>query len=130
MAQAIRRPEDLAHQTLLHATPRASDWQQWLEFAGQDQINTASGLIFENTNLAVHAAIEGLGVAIGIEALIQGELANGQLVCPFDIKRRSHHPIQLVFPIAKASDPLFQAIKDWLHESLLGSISDGKQLKL
>ena len=37
-------------------------------------------------------------------------------MCPFDIKRRSHHPIQLVYSASKASDPLFQSIKSWLHK--------------
>ncbi|MDP6692596.1 MAG: LysR substrate-binding domain-containing protein [Alphaproteobacteria bacterium] len=115
LAETIHKPGDLAGQTLLHAAPRLTDWRQWLDFAGVDQVDADGGLNFESTNLAIHAAIEGLGIAIGIEALIQDELANGQLVCPFDIKRRSHHPIQLVYPTSKAADPLFQSIKDWLH---------------
>ena len=87
-----------------------------MEFAEEKQLGTSCGLTFESTNLAIHAAIEGLGVAIGIEVLIQDELASGRLVRPFDIKRRSHYPIQLVYPTSKTSDPLFQSIKVWLHE--------------
>jgi LysR family glycine cleavage system transcriptional activator len=40
------------------------------------------------------AAIEGLGVALGVFPLIQGEVDAGRLVCPFDIKlspTRSYH---------------------------------------
>ena len=116
LAETIHEPADLAGQTLLHAAPRLNDWKQWLDFANESEVDANGGLKFESTNLALHAAIEGLGVAIGIEALIQDELRSGQLVRPFDIRRRSHYPIQLVYPGAKASDPLFQAIKDWLHD--------------
>ena len=116
LAKSLRRPRDLAGRTLLHATPRMTDWKQWLAFTGEDHVDADAGLEFENTNLALHAAIEGLGIAIGIEALIQDELKNGQLVRPFDIKRRSHHAIQLVYPTSKAADPLFQSIKNWLHD--------------
>ena len=30
----LRRPEDLAHHTLLHATVSREDWQLWLTAAG------------------------------------------------------------------------------------------------
>ncbi|MBT3370709.1 MAG: LysR family transcriptional regulator [Rhodospirillaceae bacterium] len=116
LAETILATGDLAGQTLLHAAPRVNDWKQWLDFANESEVDANSGLKFESTNLALHAAIEGLGVAIGIEALIQDELASGQLVRPFDSKRRSHYPIQLVYPGSKTSDPLFKAIKDWLQE--------------
>ncbi len=116
LAETLQQPQDLAGQTLLHAAPRLTDWQQWMDFAGVDQVDADGGLRFESSNLAIHAAIEGLGVAIGLEALIQDELASGQLVRPFDINRRSNHPFQLVYPSAKASDPLLRSIMDWLHE--------------
>jgi len=116
LAKLIENPEDLKQHTLLHNTPRLTDWKQWLEHAGVRDIDANSGLKFESTNLAIHAAIEGLGVAIGIETLIQDEIASGRLVAPFKTKRHSHHPIQLVYPVSKSSDPLFLAVKGWLHE--------------
>lgn len=116
LAETVQNPGDLAGQTLLHADPRLTDWKQWLDFAGEKSVQVAGGLRFENTNLAIHAAIEGLGFAIGIEALIQEELSSGRLVRPFQTKRRSYFPVQLVYPSAKAADPVFLSIKDWLHQ--------------
>jgi len=114
LTTSLNHPDDLTRQTLLHNEPRPSDWKLWLETARADSVDCEAGLWFESSNLAIHAAIEGLGVAIGVEVLIQDELESGRLVAPFTIKRRSHHPIQLVYPASKATNPLFQSVREWL----------------
>ena len=77
MAETVLGSKDLAWQTLLHAGARLTDWKHRLDFANEKEVDADSGLKFESTNLTLHAIIEGLGVAIGIEALIQDELASG-----------------------------------------------------
>ncbi len=74
LAKAIRQPDDLAGQTLLHSGPRPTDWRRWLTAAGLPTLNGARDLRFESLNLAIQAAIEGIGVAIGIEALLHEDL--------------------------------------------------------
>ncbi|MEQ8345003.1 MAG: LysR substrate-binding domain-containing protein [Sneathiellaceae bacterium] len=114
VAARLDGPAALAAQTLLHGAPRPADWQNWLDAAGIDDVDPAAGLTFESTNLAIHAAIEGLGVAIGVEALIRDDLRSGRLVRLFGTGRRSRHPFQLVHPVAKAGDPLLQSVRRWL----------------
>lgn len=111
---SLREPEDLGRQTLLHSQPRPDDWPQWLRVAGFTGVDARKGLRFESSNLAYHAAIEGLGVAIGLEALIREDLEQGRLARPFEAERRSGHPIQLVYPLAKAENPDLVAVRDWL----------------
>ena len=114
LAASLAEPRDLAEQTLLHSDPRPADWQKWLKIAGVAEVDPRKGLHFESSNLAYHAAIEGLGVAIGIEALVREDLEQGRLVRPFEASRRSGHPVQLVYHRAKADNPSLVAVRDWL----------------
>jgi LysR family transcriptional regulator, glycine cleavage system transcriptional activator len=118
LAKKIRKPEDLNHHPLLHAAPRPRDWHHWLKDAEFSGIDADKGLHFEGSNLVINAAIEGLGIAIGIDALIQDELESGSLVALFDFRRLSPHPIQWVYPASKAQDPVVIAVRDWLLEEI------------
>jgi LysR family glycine cleavage system transcriptional activator len=116
VAARITEPGDLAGQTLIHNGPRPTDWRRWLTEAGLPTLNGARELRFESLNLAIQAAIEGIGVAIGIEALFQEELEQGRLVRLFNIGRRSEHPFRIVYPDAGAQDSRLIAFRDWLLE--------------
>ena len=116
LARALREPRDLARQTLLHGAPRPWDWQRWLAAAGAGDVDASQGLRFESMNLAIQAALEGLGVAIGIEALIGDDLAAGRLVRPFALNRRSGRPFCLVYREANAENTNLTAFRDWLLE--------------
>ncbi len=120
LAGDIRQPADLERQTLIHSGPRPTDWRRWLTTAGLPTLNGARELRFESLNLAIQAAIEGIGVAIGIEALFSDELEQGRLVRLFDLERRSAHPFQIVYPEGKAQDPRLIAFRDWLLEEAGG----------
>ncbi|MCG8545055.1 MAG: transcriptional regulator GcvA [Alphaproteobacteria bacterium] len=114
LAAMLRRPQDLSAVTLLHGEPRPQDWSRWLRFAGVTGVDAEKGLRFESLNLSIQAAIEGLGVAIGIEALVRDDLQQGRLVQPFAPVRRSSRPMYLVYPQAKAANPRLAAFCDWL----------------
>lgn len=114
LAKSLRRTADLQAATLLHAAPRPDDWQRWLEVAEAASIETAKGLQFETLTLAYQAAIEGLGVAIGIGAFVAQDLREGRLVRPFKPVRRSRQPIRLLYPANRAEDPRIRAFRDWL----------------
>jgi len=114
LAARLKRPADLRHVTLLHGDPRPRDWERWLAMVGVKGIDATKGPRFESLNLSVQAAVEGLGVAIGIEAFVRDDLASGRLVRPFTQVRRTRRPVHLVYPQAKAADPKLVAFRDWL----------------
>jgi len=118
VAARLHRPDDLAQATLLHGAPRPRDWERWLSTAGLGaavaSIDPTRGLRFESLNLAIQAAIEGLGVAIAIEALVREDLASGRLVEPFGIVRRSRRPIHMMYPEGNAEKRAFRMVRDWL----------------
>jgi LysR family glycine cleavage system transcriptional activator len=116
LARRLRTPGDLARQTLVHSAPRPLDWPRWLDAAGVQGVDATRGLRFESLNLAIQAAIEGIGVAIGVEALIRDDLERRRLVRPFGASRRSGRPFHVVYPETKAADPKLGAFRDWLLE--------------
>lgn len=121
LAARIGSPADLARHQLLHSAPRPHDWRQWLDAAGVTEVDPGTGQQFESTNLAWHAAIEGAGVAIGVEALIADDLRSGRLVRLFETRRRSNTPIALVYPKDRAGDALLRSVKDWFLEEARGA---------
>jgi len=89
----LRKPEDLAQLTIIHQNDR-SEWFNWFRLAGVPAQDFARETTIHDSNVVTQAAIEGLGVALGVFPLIQGEVDAGRLVCPFDIKlspTRSYH---------------------------------------
>jgi LysR family glycine cleavage system transcriptional activator len=116
LATKIESYDDLAQQTLIHGAPRPEDWRRWLAEAGASNIDAEKGIRFESTNLALQAAIEGIGVAIAIDAFVIDDLAQGRLVRLFDVSRHSNRPFHLVYPEARANDPRLIAFRDWMLE--------------
>lgn len=114
MARQLRTPDDLKDLVLLHSAPRPDDWRRWLGDSGVAGVDATRGPVFESLNLAFQAAIEGVGVAMGIGALVAGDLASGRLVAPFEHVRRSGNPFWLVWPERNDANPRLRAFVDWL----------------
>ena len=118
----LRRPEDLAHHTLLHATASREDWQLWLTAAGLPKsLATRRGLSFDQSFMAIQAAMDGLGVALGRSAYVEADLAAGRLVVPFDVVLPADAGFYIVAPEETADTPKIALFRDWLT----GSVAPG-----
>ena len=74
-----RTPGDLAHHNCIRTRPRAMTWQ--LEVDGKMRRVAVNGpLIVSDVVLSVRAAVDGLGIAYAIEAVVEPYLRSGQLV--------------------------------------------------
>ena len=62
-------------------------------------------LTFDMIFMTVQAAIDGLGVAVGRTAFVEGDLAAGRLVAPFDVSLPIDVGFYLVCPEASADEP-------------------------
>jgi len=117
-AKQLRTPADLARHTLLHTTVSREDWQLWLTAAGLPlSIAKQRGLMFDQGFMAVQAAMEGLGVALGRTHLVADDIAAGRLVVPFDMVLPQDAGYYIVAPIATAGTPKIALFRDWLLAS-------------
>lgn len=109
----LREPADLRHVRLLHDTPRDS-WRIWCEHAGAGNIDVRSGMAFDDASLALQAAMQGQGVALGRLTLAERDLREGRLVQPFDIAVPNDYSYWLVYPPANAQRSDVAAFRAWL----------------
>jgi DNA-binding transcriptional LysR family regulator len=87
----LRSPQDLTRHTLIECdTTEADDpefsWSTWLARLGLHEPHATRQLRFSHFGLALSAAIDGLGVALGRSPMVDAELAAGRLVRPFGKK--------------------------------------------
>ena len=115
----LNRPEDLAHHTFLHASASREDWQLWLTAAGLPAgLAARRGLTFDQSFMAIQAAVEGLGVALGRTAYVEADIAMGRLVVPFDVKLPVDAGFYIVAPEGTGEAPKIRLFRDWLIASV------------
>jgi len=117
-SKQIKTPEDLHDHTLIHVsgpqgTP-GTDWQEWLKSAGVDGIDTSRGLVFDDTAVAILAAIGGQGVLLSRRALVEDDITADRLALPFDLDLPLEFAWRIVAPEGKLKRPEVCAFRDWL----------------
>ncbi|SCA57012.1 Transcriptional regulator, LysR family [Candidatus Terasakiella magnetica] len=119
--QALDKPQDLTHHTLIHSEARLVTWSMWLENAGVRGINPAKGLHFNRATLAIDAAINGLGVALEGKTAVQDELDRGRLIIPFaapDLPDQ-HDGYYLSYPEGRGDVPKVALFRKWVLEEAM-----------
>jgi len=67
--------------TLIHLTAASEDWSWWMSRAGQSPPpGSQPSLKFDTIRMAIEAAAQGLGIALGRKPLINDDLVAGRLV--------------------------------------------------
>lgn len=94
------------------------EWPIWLGAMGLDTLTPRRSLAFDSTKIAVEAAIEGAGVAIGPPNLFREEIEAGRLFQPFPQLVESGKAWWFVCPVATADRPKIKAFRAWLDEEL------------
>ena len=76
----VRTVEEMASHTLLRVNSVTEDWPSFFEQVSATLVCPARELYFDAIHLALDAAIQGLGIALGRRPLIDQDLAAGRLV--------------------------------------------------
>jgi LysR family glycine cleavage system transcriptional activator len=115
LAKLPSGPDALASLPFLHDKSEEG-WRLWLTALGRPDLLPPQGVVFNDYNLAIEAAVAGLGVMIGRTMLIVEELRSGRLaeVSPHGVPSpRSYYLIRPRRPALAAA----QTVWDWLlHE--------------
>lgn len=128
MRRKLRTPLALRDQVLIHSASRPHDWPRWLREVGvEGKVDAGPGPRFESLGLAYQAAIEGVGVAMGVGCLVADDLATGRLVRPISLSYRSKWTFNLMYPSARAAEPRLAALCTFLlSESEVASLQARK----
>src|SRR5690606_21817852 len=85
----LREPADLARHVWIHVSLNAHAWPDWLQTAGVPDLRPRDNMQVDDAELKHQAAVHGLGVAIGVDVLVEPYLRSGDLVAPFNIVHHS-----------------------------------------
>ncbi len=117
VAAQIASLDDLRSRTLLHVVNISEDWAAWAALAGAE-LDLDRGLRMDTIQMALEAAAQGLGVAIGRLPLMAGDLAAGRLVPVLGPPRRCQTGYWLVTGRDSLARPEVAAFRDWIRAEL------------
>jgi LysR family glycine cleavage system transcriptional activator len=105
----------LLHDVSADRDPAVPSWKMWLKASGLADIDWRKGPRFNQTALALDAALAGLGIALAPALLVDGDLAAGRLVRLARDELKGDFAYYLVHPADKAHLPALQQFKTWLR---------------
>lgn len=115
-APGLSAPVDLLGHRLLLDDPAGANWTRWLDRAGVTGIKDAKTIYFQDFNLLLAAAKQGLGLCLADQITAGEDLMHGTLVRPF------HHSIEHLGAYFVVLPPLMspgaQAFAEWLEAEM------------
>lgn len=120
-AAPLDRPECLLEHALIEVSndhPEWMDWRRWLAACGIDSRAPRERLVVNTYPLAVQAARDGLGVALGWRHLVDLALADGSLIRPMAHSAHTEAGYYLLAPAGRAPDACVETFRRWLKQSV------------
>ena len=115
-AKRLRKASDLKSDHLLRVTHSPQDWPRWLKAAHVKNIS-AQGPEFGFYGQALQAAVDGVGVAMGIRPYIDDDLAAGRLIAPFKKSVPKGLRWYLIYRETRRGDDEFDAFRNWIMQA-------------
>lgn len=129
----IQSAADLIDLPLIHdeapeRDPSCPTWSMWFAARGHKRDDAERGLRFNQSSLALEAAVAGKGLVLAKRQLALRDLADGALVAPLE---EAHAPLGfsywLVWPRGRRFEPAQAAFLAWLREQVIESDSVADQ---
>ncbi len=117
----LREPHDLIGCPILQVSDDL-DWPIWLRAVGVEGVNLARGSHFDSTKIAVQAAIDGLGVAIGEPTMFTEDILAGRIFQPFDLIITTGKSWWLIAPPRSMERRKVKVFRDWIRAELDGAV--------
>ena len=118
---AMRSPADLEGVPLIHddapeRDPSCPTWSMWFAARGLRHADATRSLRFNQSSLAIEAAVAGKGLALAKRQLAQRDVAEGNLVAPLDeIDAPVGFAYWLVWPRGRRFEPAQAAFLNWVR---------------
>jgi LysR family glycine cleavage system transcriptional activator len=110
---------ELSRLPLIHQSDHRG-WRDWLAAAGMTEVDPQAGMVIDDANVVLQAALEGQGVALGILPFVAEDLASGRLVVPFELSIEPGRAYFLVYPKGALQRPALRQLRDWLVDEVGG----------
>jgi len=118
----VASPSDALGHNLIHADigeqEPGQEWRDWLRGCGVDCPDKLDGLSVKDPALAMQAAADGLGLAIGYFELIDRDLHAGGLVCASDRRIKHEYSYYLVYRRSLEFNSGQRRFREWLIDQL------------
>jgi len=114
---SIRVPADFVKHVLIHDRNR-EHWRAWLAAFGVECPDTERGPVFDQTALAIDAAVGGQGVALARTALASLDLIAGRLVRPLDQAMPAKFAYWIVCRKSAFDMPKIEQFRAWLVDQV------------
>jgi LysR family glycine cleavage system transcriptional activator len=121
----VRCAADLLTLPLIHddapeRDPSCPTWSMWFAARGQRREDAERGLRFNQSSLALEAAVAGKGLVLAKHQLAKRDMGDGLLVAPL---AEAEDPVGfaywLVWPRSRRFEPAQSAFLDWLREQVI-----------
>lgn len=121
----LKTPADLTSVPLIHddspeRDPSCPSWAMWFAARNLRRADAERGLRFNQSSLAIEAAVGGKGVALAKRQLALRDIADGHLVAPL---READAPVNfaywLVWPRGRRFEPAQTAFLEWLRGQVI-----------
>lgn len=108
-------PADLSRYPLIRIAACPEDWPAWFAANGCAGIAaTGDGPVYDTAELAIRAAVEGLGIVLMDRLLTGPELASGELADPFPQAQPVENGYFFFCEEARWNEPLIRSFRNWL----------------
>ncbi len=115
----LAEPSDLAQHTIIQVYPSKRDWWVWLERNRVQGVDPEAGLQLDSYDLAINTAIQGIGVALGMEPFVNRDIKSGALVELFPgLRVYTHGDWYLACREDKADAEMVSAFRGWLLDQV------------
>jgi LysR family transcriptional regulator, glycine cleavage system transcriptional activator len=113
----IHTPGDLIKHILIHDRSR-EHWRAWLAAFGVECPDSERGPVFDQTALAIDAAVAGQGIALARTALASLDLIAGRLVRPLEEAMPAKFAYWIVCRKSVADMPKINQFRSWLLDQV------------
>lgn len=113
---------DLSSMTFLHVLAsqdrRYMTWQHWLDAAGLGGLDMRGGYEFDLLDMAIRAAVDGLGMTVADRHMVNQELSDGRLVQFKETQVEGHQSYWFVTRPEQALSPAVETFRGWLQQEV------------
>ncbi len=115
---ALKDARSVLSHSLIYCEIEPEEWSQWCQAVGITYGEPKQRIDTDNRFLALKAAQDGLGIAMGRRPIHEDDLVQGRLVTPFPFDLMTGYAYYLICPKRSLNMPSVKKFRKWLLDFL------------